>query len=85
MRHFKTAAGLLLLTFLGAFFMQNSNAQNFTITSNSFVNGQTLPKEQIHSHFGCTGENTSPDLKWEGAPAGTKSFEIGRASCRERV
>ena len=31
MRHFKTAAGLLLLTFLGAFFMQNSNAQNFTI------------------------------------------------------
>ena len=76
MKHLKTAAVLLLLTFLGAFFMQNSNASEFKITSTSFVNGQTLPKGQIHSHFGCTGENTSPDLKWEGAPEGTKSFAL---------
>ena len=72
----KSASVLLFITFLGAFFMQNSSAAEFKITSTSFVNGQTLPKDQIHSHFGCTGENTSPDLKWEGAPAGTKSFAL---------
>jgi len=76
MNLFKTASVLLLFTFLGAFSMQNSNAENFTITSNSFVNGQTLPKGQIYNHFGCTGDNKSPHLKWEGAPKGTKSFAL---------
>lgn len=26
--------------------------------------------------FGCTGGNTSPELHWSGAPAGTKSFVL---------
>ena len=76
MKFLKAAVILLLFIFLGEFSMQNSNAQNFTLTSNSFIDGQTLPAEQIHSHFGCSGKNTSPDLKWEGAPQGTKSFAL---------
>ena len=51
----------------------------FTVTSNSFKDGDYLPKEFILSAdfgFGCAGGNTSPHLKWSGAPAGTKSFAI---------
>ncbi len=51
----------------------------FTVTSNSFKDGDYLPKDFILSAdfgFGCAGGNKSPHLKWTGAPAGTKSFAI---------
>ena len=51
----------------------------FTVTSNSFKDGDYLAKDFILSAdfgFGCAGGNTSPHLKWSGAPAGTKSFAI---------
>ena len=49
----------------------------FTLTSNSFKDGDYLGKDHILSEnfgFGCAGGNKSPHLKWSGAPAGTKSF-----------
>jgi Raf kinase inhibitor-like YbhB/YbcL family protein len=52
---------------------------SFKVTSNSFKDGDYLPKEHILSAdfgFGCAGGNQSPHLKWEGAPAGTKSFAV---------
>jgi phosphatidylethanolamine-binding protein (PEBP) family uncharacterized protein len=51
----------------------------FAVTSNSFKDGDYLPKDFILSAdfgFGCAGGNTSPHLKWSGAPAGTKSFVV---------
>ena len=51
----------------------------FTVTSNSFKDGDYLPKDFILSAdfgFGCAGGNKSPHLKWSGAPAGTKSFAV---------
>ena len=51
----------------------------FSVTSNSFRNGDYLPKDFILSAdfgFGCAGGNKSPHLKWSGAPAGTKSFAV---------
>jgi hypothetical protein len=51
----------------------------FKVTSDSFADGDYLPKEHILSAdfgFGCAGGNRSPHLKWSGAPAGTKSFAI---------
>ena len=51
----------------------------FTVTSNSFKDGDYLPKDFILSAdfgFGCAGGNQSPHLKWSGAPAGTKSFAV---------
>jgi len=51
----------------------------FTVTSNSFKDGDYLGNEFILSAefgFGCAGGNRSPHLKWSGAPAGTKSFAL---------
>lgn len=35
-----------------------------------------MPNSTVFKGFGCTGDNISPDLQWEGAPANTKSFAI---------
>lgn len=43
----------------------------FTLTSNDFRDGDTLPDAQVQAKG-----NTSPHLKWSGAPGGTKSFAI---------
>ena len=67
---------IAIISILGVFFMQNSNAESFIITSNNFSNNDTMPNSLIHSHFGCTGGNKSPHLKWQGAPKGTKSFAL---------
>ena len=53
--------------------MANSS---FTLTSETIKNNQTLPNEQVLNSFGCTGENISPDLSWQGAPEGTKSYAL---------
>ncbi|MCG3664308.1 YbhB/YbcL family Raf kinase inhibitor-like protein [Aliarcobacter butzleri] len=49
-------------------------ADNFTLTS-SELKGQ-LTKKQEFNGFGCSGENISPQLSWQNAPKGTKSFAI---------
>ncbi|MFN3353361.1 MAG: YbhB/YbcL family Raf kinase inhibitor-like protein [Brevundimonas sp.] len=43
----------------------------FTLTSDDFKDGETLPDAQVYA-----GGNRSPHLKWSGAPEGTKSFAI---------
>ena len=49
-------------------------ADNFTLKSNT-LKGQ-LTQKQVFNGFGCTGENISPELSWENAPKGTKSFAV---------
>ena len=46
----------------------------FCLTSND-LNG-SFTKEQVFNQFGCEGGNTSPQLSWDNAPEGTKSFAI---------
>jgi Raf kinase inhibitor-like YbhB/YbcL family protein len=51
----------------------------FTVTSNSFKDGDYLAQPHILSAsygFGTAGGNQSPHLAWSGAPAGTKSFAV---------
>ncbi|PHM16675.1 MAG: YbhB/YbcL family Raf kinase inhibitor-like protein [Sulfuricurvum sp. PD_MW2] len=47
---------------------------NFTLHSND-LSGQ-LTKTQEFAGFGCNGKNISPELHWNDAPAGTKSFAV---------
>lgn len=49
-------------------------AQTFTLKSKD-IGGQATKKEEFNS-FGCSGQNMSPQLSWENAPEGTKSFAI---------
>ena len=49
-------------------------AGNFTLSSFD-IEGQ-LTKAQEFNGFGCNGKNISPELRWEDAPKGTKSFAI---------
>ena len=53
-----------------------AQAAGFTLTSPTIKSGSTLTKAQVFNGFGCTGDNISPELKWSGAPAGTKSFAV---------
>ncbi|MBI4124708.1 MAG: YbhB/YbcL family Raf kinase inhibitor-like protein [Deltaproteobacteria bacterium] len=43
----------------------------FTLSSTAFQQEQTIPKQ-----FTCDGPDTSPELKWAGAPAAAKSFAL---------
>ena len=53
---------------------QLATAQTFTLKSND-VGGQATQK-QFANGFGCKGENISPQLSWENAPAGTQAFAV---------
>ncbi len=65
---------LSLIVFASALFFAKLNAQTFTLKSKE-LQGQAT-KEQIFNSFGCTGSNMSPQLYWENAPEGTKSFAV---------
>ena len=43
----------------------------FTISSPAFTHQGTIPAE-----YTCDDADTSPELQWSGAPAGTKSFAL---------
>lgn len=50
-----------------------------TLTSESFQDGDYLAMDHVLSAeygFGCAGGNKSPHLRWEGAPADTRSFAV---------
>lgn len=44
---------------------------SFTIKSTAFKEGGTIPRQ-----YACDGTDISPQLSWEGAPAGTRSFTL---------
>ena len=49
------------------------------VSSKGFKSGDYLGQQHVLSAdygFGCSGGNVSPHLKWEDAPAGTKSFAV---------
>lgn len=60
----------ILLTVSSTAFAQNT----FTLSSKD-LGGEATVNEEFDG-FGCTGKNQSPQLSWENAPEGTKSFAI---------
>ena len=61
---------ILSLMFSTAIFAQKT----FSLSSNDL--GGEATKTQEFNGFGCSGDNQSPQLFWENAPEGTKSFAI---------
>ena len=62
---------LILFLFVGT---SVSSQNTFTLSSKNL--GGQATKTQEFNGFGCSGENQSPQLYWENAPEGTKSFAI---------
>lgn len=48
----------------------------FRLTSKNLKEGSRMPEAQVFNGMGYTGGNISPQLAWEGAPEGTKSFVV---------
>jgi Raf kinase inhibitor-like YbhB/YbcL family protein len=51
-------------------------AADFRLTSPTVKDKGTIANEHVFNGFGCSGNNTSPELRWQGAPKGTKSFAV---------
>jgi Raf kinase inhibitor-like YbhB/YbcL family protein len=66
----------LLLTTLAVIGIGITGYSQETFTLESDNLGGNATKVEEFNGFGCTGENTSPQLSWENAPEGTKSFAI---------
>ena len=66
--------GLVITALL--FLVSSAAAEGFRLTSSSLQESGTLPIRHVFNGLGCTGENLSPQLSWQGEPAGTKSFAI---------
>jgi hypothetical protein len=61
----------LALPLLAARFHGRQKAMDFRITSAAFTDQQAIP--QAHS---CDGDRTSPALRWQGIPSGTRSLAL---------
>jgi len=48
----------------------------FEVQSNDVSDGEMLSLPQVSGIFGAGGEDVSPHLSWNGAPAGTLSFAV---------
>ncbi|MFV8784400.1 YbhB/YbcL family Raf kinase inhibitor-like protein [Microbulbifer sp. SA54] len=69
----KLVAALLLVA--GVFLPAMASAE-FTVSSSTLETGGRLKAAQVYYGFGCSGENISPQLSWQGAPEGTKSYAV---------
>lgn len=68
----KLWAALLLVTALA--WVLPGYAGEFKLRSDTFSDGGRMSRAQLH--FSCGGDNISPHLSWQGAPAGTKSYAV---------
>lgn len=53
-----------------------ASAGEFKLSSTTLTEGGRMGAAQLYHGFGCNGENISPQLSWQGAPEGTKSFAV---------
>jgi Raf kinase inhibitor-like YbhB/YbcL family protein len=51
-------------------------AADFSVSSTDLKADRPMSAKQEFTGFGCSGQNLSPQLQWQNAPAGTKSFAI---------
>ena len=63
--------------FAGAQLPTASSARTpFRLSSPDLVANGRITEKHIYNGFGCSGQNSSPQLVWAGVPAGTKSLAV---------
>ncbi len=68
---FLTLFLILIFLFAQTNIQKGGVKKMFVIKSTAFKDGETIPKK-----FTCDGQDYSPELTWENAPTGTKSFAL---------
>ena len=58
------------------YFAQVAHADSLQLASSTLEDGGRMPPAQLYYGFGCSGENISPELHWQGAPEGTRSYAL---------
>jgi len=53
-----------------------AHAGSLKLLSKDIAAGEMMSKTHEFNGFGCDGKDSSPELSWEGAPEGTKSFAL---------
>ena len=62
---------------LSLFALASAGAQpRFRLTSTDIRAGATIGNTHVFNGMDCKGNNVSPELQWQGAPAGTKSYAL---------
>lgn len=56
--------------------VQVARADSLQLASSTLTDGGRMPSAQLYYGFGCSGENISPELHWQGAPEGTRSYAL---------
>ncbi len=67
---------LNIITLLSLSLSMLSHASDLTLSSTDIAEGKMMKKAQEFNGFGCNGDDISPQLSWDNAPKGTKSFAI---------
>lgn len=75
-RHFAKQGVLSLMFFLAYAGSPVLAAGTFSLTSPNLKDGGTVQAAQVYAGYGCAGENISPALSWQGAPAATRSYAV---------
>nr|WP_099607499.1 YbhB/YbcL family Raf kinase inhibitor-like protein [Vibrio coralliilyticus] len=66
----------ITLALMTAGLMLSGNTFALDLTSQDIQEGHPMEKTFEFSGWGCSGNNLSPQLSWDNAPKGTKSFAI---------
>jgi len=53
-----------------------STRQGMVLSSSDIADGAVISNAQVFNGFGCTGENISPALSWDGVPEEAKSLAL---------
>ncbi len=69
-----TAPSLLLVIFWFSLPKTAAAAADFRLRVANLKSGDPIPQRYLYNRSPCAGQNLSPEVSWEGAPDGTKSF-----------
>ena len=74
---FLWSATFLVLWGSGALIVENAaGAEPFQVTVNGLKANDVIPQKFVYNHAGCSGDNLSPEISWNGIPASAKSLAL---------